>query len=304
MNNGNPSNVESWRAAALAAWRIADPSAKAEAASALGARAAVLRSGFQAGPDDGHGMAATARSERPASKKAASEAARRATPSVRDDERPGRPARPRTVAPRDLAARPLGTPAGRVALLHAVAHIEFNAIDLALDAAWRFDAMPDAFVLDWLSVAADEARHFRLLADEMARRGAAYGDLDAHDGLWRMADLTRADVLARMALVPGVLEARGLDATPPMQARLQAVGDTRAVAILQVILDDEIGHVAIGRRWFEWLCTQRGLDPRATFAALARRYGAPRPRGPLNIAARQAAGWTDEDIAQWEAWTG
>lgn len=289
MDNVNPSVAGALRAAALRAWRIADPSAKASAALVLGREAADARA------------AATASGPLPVDPSRLAPAPRM---QAGDDERPGRPARPRTVAPRDLAARPLGTPAGRIALLHAVAHIEFNAIDLALDAAWRFDGMPDAFLFDWLLVAADEARHFGLLADEMEARGAAYGDLDAHDGLWRMAELTRDDVLARMALVPGVLEARGLDATPPMQARLSAAGDTRAAAILQVILDDEIGHVAAGRRWFEWLCARRGLEPHGTFVGLARRYGAPRPRGPLNVAARRAAGWNDEDIAAWEAWTG
>jgi uncharacterized ferritin-like protein (DUF455 family) len=209
---------------------------------------------------------------------------------------PGRPARPLLVAPRDLAQRGLGTPAGRAALLHAVAHIEFNAIDLALDAAYRFRDMPDAFRADWISVAVDEARHFRLLAARLAELGMAYGDLPAHNGLWEMARLTAGDCLSRMALVPRVLEARGLDVTPGMIARLRAQGDAASVAVLEVILAEEVRHVAIGSQWFAWCCARAGRDPAATFLALVRdSRGA--LRGPFNLAARRAAGFDDAELA-------
>jgi len=209
---------------------------------------------------------------------------------------PGRPARPRLVDPRSVPARPVGSPEGRAALLHAIAHIEFNAINLALDAAWRFD-MPEEFMRDWLSVAVDEAKHFRLLRDEMRDRGHDYGDFDAHDGLWQLAWRTRDDVLARMALVPRVMEARGLDATPPLQRKLRGAGDARAVAILQVILDEEVRHVAIGNRWYHEICNARGLDPQASFIELYERHAVPPTRGPLNRQARLAAGFTEAELA-------
>lgn len=166
--------------------------------------------------------------------------------AVRALPRPGRPSRPRLVPPRNLAKRGLGTRAGRIALLHAVAHIEFNAIQLALDAAYRFREMPEAFVSDWLRVAVEEARHFRLLRARLRALGADYGDLPAHNGLWAMCFATRHDVLERMALVPRLLEARGLDVTPGMIARLEAAGDTESAAILRVIQHEEVAHVAIG----------------------------------------------------------
>lgn len=209
---------------------------------------------------------------------------------------PGRPPRPRLVDPADLPRRSPFTPAGRAALLHAVAHIEFNAINLALDAAWRFPGLPEAFYRDWLQVAAEEALHFTMLAGHLATLGAAYGDFDAHDGLWTMAQRTAGDVRARMALVPRTLEARGLDATPPMQARLRQAGDLAAVEILDVILRDEIGHVAIGNRWYAHLCARDGLDPVAAYADLARACGAPRLRGPFNLPARQAAGFRPDEL--------
>ena len=210
---------------------------------------------------------------------------------------PGRPSRPRLVPPSQVAQRSPFTAAGRAALLHAVAHIECNAIDLALDAVWRFPGLPEAYYRDWLQVAAEEALHFTLLTDHLASLGTTYGDFDAHDGLWAMVERTASDVIARMALVPRTLEARGLDATPPMQARLRAAGDLRAVEILDVILRDEVGHVAIGNRWYRWLCQRDGLDPVAHYAGLAQKHRAPRPRGPFNIEARQRAGFDAAEIA-------
>lgn len=209
---------------------------------------------------------------------------------------PGRPPRPRLVPPSDLPKRSAETPAGRAALLHAVAHIEANAIRLALDAVWRFAGLPADYYRDWLRVAAEEALHFSLLAEHLATLGQAYGDFDAHDGLWAMVEATRHDAVARMALVPRTLEARGLDATPPMQARLARAGDARAVEILDVILRDEVGHVAVGNHWYRWLCEREGLDPLAHYEVLAERHRAPHPKPPFNHAARHRAGFTEAEL--------
>jgi uncharacterized ferritin-like protein (DUF455 family) len=196
--------------------------------------------------------------------------------------------------------RSVHSPAGRAALLHAVAHIEFNAINLALDAVWRFAGLPESFYRDWLRVAAEEAHHFSLLAAHLATLGHAYGDFDAHDGLWAMCAKTAHDPLARMALVPRTLEARGLDATPPMQAKLRAAGDDAAVAILDTILHDEVGHVAVGNRWFRWLCERGGHEPLATFERLRQDHGAPRPKPPFNLEARARAGFGAAELAALE----
>ena len=210
---------------------------------------------------------------------------------------PGRPALPRLVPAKEVPARSPFTVAGRAALLHAVTHIEFNAINLALDAVWRFDAMPPAYYRDWLRVAGEEALHFTLLREHLLTLGFDYGAFDAHDGLWAMTQRTAHDCTARMALVPRTLEARGLDAAPPMQAKLRKAGDLRAVEILGVILRDEVGHVAIGNHWYRWLCARDGHDPVSLYAELALRYEAPRLRPPFNLAARRAAGFTEAEIA-------
>ncbi len=214
---------------------------------------------------------------------------------------PGRPALPRLVAAAQVPQRSPFTLAGRAALLHAICHIEFNAINLALDAVWRFAGMPEPYYRDWLQVAGEEALHFSLLHDHLQTLGHRYGDFDAHDGLWQMAEATRGDILARMALVPRTLEARGLDATPPIQAKLRKAGDHAAVAILDIILRDEIGHVAIGNHWYRWLCARDGLDPVALYPKLVARHAAPRLRPPFNRAARQAAGFSAEELDQLQA---
>ncbi|WP_244846793.1 ferritin-like domain-containing protein [Caballeronia sp. SL2Y3] len=209
---------------------------------------------------------------------------------------PGRPARPELVEPSSLKRRGMQSEAGRAVLLHALAHIEFNAINLALDAVWRFSSMPAEFYVDWLKVAAEEAHHFSLLRARLAEFGHAYGDFPAHDGLWEMAERTRGDVLARMALVPRTLEARGLDASPPIRKRLAQAGDHASAAILDVILRDEIGHVLIGNRWFRSLCDQAALDPHVTYERLAEQYHAPKLRGPFNLEARRDAGFDEAEL--------
>ena len=213
---------------------------------------------------------------------------------------PGTPVRPELRSHLDVPKRSPFTPEGLAALLHSVTHIEFNAINLALDAIWRFEGMPEAYYRDWLIVAAEEALHFTLLRTHLQSMGYDYGDFPAHTGLWDMTGKTSDDVLARMALVPRTLEARGLDATPPMQAKLRRVGTPQAldaVEILNVILRDEIGHVAIGNFWYRYLCAQRGLEPVKTYAQLALQYGAPRVKGPLNLEARRHAGFTAEELS-------
>lgn len=214
------------------------------------------------------------------------------------DGLPGRPSRPRLVPPKDVPTRSPFTPEGRAALLHAIAHIEFNAINLALDAVWRFPDMPPEFYRDWLRVASEEALHFTLLREHLLSLNADYGDFDAHDGLWLMTQRTAHDIVARMALVPRTLEARGLDATPPLQAKFARAGDTRAVEILAIILRDEVGHVAVGNHWYHWLCERQGLDPVAHDAELTQHYQAPRLRPPFNREARRAAGFSDDEIAR------
>ncbi|HJR11327.1 MAG TPA: ferritin-like domain-containing protein [Rhodanobacteraceae bacterium] len=211
---------------------------------------------------------------------------------------PGRPVKPRLVMPRDVPRRGLGSVDGRAALVHAVAHIEFNAINLAWDAVYRFRSMPDDYYRDWAGVAHDESRHFSLLSARLAQLGHAYGDFDAHNGLWEMATKTAHSCLARMALVPRVLEARGLDVTPGMIARLRAAGDHATADVLEIILREEVPHVAAGTRWFRFCCEREGRDPDSTFAELLREYVPTGLRGPFNLDARRAAGFGDVELAR------
>jgi len=209
---------------------------------------------------------------------------------------PGRPLRPELVPPLGVKRRAMNTVEGRATLIHALAHIEFNAINLALDAVWRFPDMPEAYYSDWLQVAQEEAYHFSLLADHLVTLGYEYGDFPAHNSLWELAERTQDDVLSRMALVPRTMEARGLDATPALRAKIAQAGDKAAAEILDIILRDEIGHVAIGNRWFAYLCEQRQLEPIACFAQLAAQFRAPTLRAPFNVAARLAAGFTPQEL--------
>lgn len=210
--------------------------------------------------------------------------------------RPGRPPRPELVHPGRLPKRSLHTDEGRRRLMHAVAHIEFNAINLACDAVYRFRGLPAAYYRDWLKVVADEARHFQMIRDYLRAHDCDYGDYPAHNGLWDMAERTAGDVLARMALVPRVLEARGLDVTPAMISGLRGAGDEDAARILETIYREEIEHVAAGSRWFHHVCAERGLEPRETFFDLVERHLAGQLRGPFNLDARREAGFEPEEL--------
>ncbi|WP_172633689.1 ferritin-like domain-containing protein [Nitrosococcus oceani] len=209
---------------------------------------------------------------------------------------PGRPVWPSLVAPRELPRRKLTTVLGRAALIHAIAHIEFNAINLAWDAVCRFHDLPGEFYDDWVQVALEEAYHFCLLQDHLHSMNHEYGDFPAHDGLWEMAQKTAHDPLVRMALVPRVLEARGLDVTPGMIERLQQAGDLRAVLILEIILRDEVGHVGIGSHWFRYLCESRELNAETTFRDLVNGYFKGKTRGPLHREARLRAGFSEAEL--------
>lgn len=211
---------------------------------------------------------------------------------------PGRPERPRLVPHTALKQRSIGSVTGRAALIHALAHIELNAIDLAVDIVWRFGQLPTEFYRDWIDVAREEAMHFQLLRGHLQSHGFDYGDFPAHNGLWEMAEKTKDDLLARLALVPRTLEARGLDASPAVKNKLIRAGDTRGGEILDIILRDEIGHVLIGNKWYGLVCNERGIDPVTAFAELSHRYEAPRPRGPFNLDARRAAGFSEQELAE------
>ncbi|THF60682.1 ferritin-like domain-containing protein [Pseudothauera rhizosphaerae] len=264
--------IQSLHDAALAALMLPDPDGKCRATDALLADRRAGRLAVVAGADD---------------------------PAPVTE--PGRPPRPELVAPQAVPMRRAGTREGHAALLHAIAHIEFNAINLALDCVYRFRALPAEFHDGWLAVAAEEAHHFGLVRGRLRALGFDYGDFPAHNGLWEMACKTAGDPLARMALVPRVLEARGLDATPPIMAKLKAIGDRDSVAVLEIILRDEIGHVALGDRWFRVLCAGRGLEPEATYVELIEAFDAPRPRPPLHVEARRAAGFSEAELARFGA---
>jgi len=210
---------------------------------------------------------------------------------------PGRPELPVLVSPLEVGKRSMRTAEGRAGLIHALAHIEFNAINLALDAVWRFAGMPQQYYADWLKVAAEEAYHFGLLNAHLQTLGYQYGDFTGHDSLWEMVARTQDDVLARMALVPRTMEARGLDASPSLRNKFAQIGDVAMAGVLDIILRDEIGHVAIGNVWFNWLCSKRELEPIATYATLAQQYSAPTLRKPFNLEARRQAGFTEAELA-------
>jgi uncharacterized ferritin-like protein (DUF455 family) len=209
-------------------------------------------------------------------------------------DRPGRPEKPELIPPRQMPKRALTTDKGRIALLHAIAHIELNAIDLALDIVARFatEPVPNSFFDGWMTVAFEEAKHFRMVRDRLRQLGADYGDLPAHDGLWQAAHDTRNDLTARLAVVPLILEARGLDVTPALQAKMREAGDMESAAVLDVIYEDEKGHVAVGAKWFRFLCARQKKDPAAAFQALVRANFRGPLKAPFNDIARAEAGLT------------
>lgn len=209
---------------------------------------------------------------------------------------PGRPDKPELVAHTAVKSKPLNSLEGRAGLIHAVAHIELNAIDLALDVVWRFSGMPAQFYTDWVQIAQEEAKHFLLLQRHLLSMGFDYGSFPAHNSLWDMAERTRGDVLARIGLVPRTLEARGLDASPAVKNKLISAGDLAAGRILDIILEDEIGHVAAGNRWYRYVCEQRGLDPIGTYRQLIQQYDAPKLKSPYNLTARRLAGFSEQEL--------
>jgi len=215
---------------------------------------------------------------------------------VRPPDRPARPAQPELLSPRDMPKRNARGDKGRIALIHAIAHIELNAIDLAWDIIARFTAydLPRDFYNDWIGVAVDEARHFGLLVNYLSYHGQAYGDFPAHDGLWQAAEDTSHDLLARLAIVPMVLEARGLDTTPPTIAKLREVGDDHAAEILATIAEEEIAHVAAGVRWFNYVCEQQKLEPTKTFQTLVKQHFKGQVKPPFATEAREQAGFSAE----------
>ncbi len=268
------------RSLALAALLCPDAVKKVALAQQIHAQAATLSVAYAALPDDLYPPSTSV------------------TPSTH--ALPGCPPQPLLVQHLNAPKRSPYTKDGLAALVHAVCHIEFNAVNLALDAVWRFAHMPQAYYFDWARVAAEEAQHFSLLSKQLHSMGYHYGHYPAHTGLWDMAEKTAGNITARMALVPRTLEARGLDATPPMQAKLRKVGSSDAmhtVAILDTILHDEVGHVAIGNHWYRWLCTRDGLEPVAHFKQLLVQYQAPRAKPPFNQVARRMAGFTDAEMA-------
>jgi uncharacterized ferritin-like protein (DUF455 family) len=209
-------------------------------------------------------------------------------------ERPGRPEKPELVPPKAVGKRSLHTVNGRIATLHAIAHIELNAVDLALDIVARFatEPVPNSFFDGWMQVAFEEAKHFRMVRARLNDLGAEYGDMPAHDGLWQAAHSTRNDLTARLAVVPLILEARGLDVTPSLQAKMRESGDLETAAILDVIYNDEKGHVAVGAKWFRFLCARERKDPAATFQQLVRANFRGSLKAPFNDVARAEAGLT------------
>lgn len=210
----------------------------------------------------------------------------------------GRPDKPELVHPREVPKRKLGTDKGKAAAIHSFCHIEFNAINLACDAVYRFQNMPAQYYRDWCRVASEEAYHFSLLQERLQELGSEYGDLPAHNGLWELAQKTSADVLDRMALIPRVMEARGLDVTPMIQKKFRNVGDQKTVDILDIILRDEITHVEAGSRWFLYLCQQRNLEPESTYLELVKNYMKGDVHCPMHFQARLEAGFSESELEQ------
>lgn len=210
---------------------------------------------------------------------------------------PGIPKHPELVDPKKVPVRAITSPDGHAAMLHAIAHIEFNAINLALDIIWRFPKMPETFYLDWLQVAKEEVYHFKLVTERLEQLGYHYGDFQAHSGLWDMAEKTQNDLLARLALVPRYLEARGLDVNPLIQEKFKSIGDTASIAILEIILRDEIGHVGFGSKWFHYLCEHQQRSAEDCYKELLAQYQLNKPNRQANLVAREQAGFSQNELA-------
>ena len=216
----------------------------------------------------------------------------------------GHPERPELVLPRQVPKRGLGSPEGQAAMIHAIGHIEFNAVNLACDAVFRYRDMPAEYYSDWINVAAEEVYHFSLIRERLRQLGYDYGDFPAHSGLWDLARKTSADLLQRMALVPRMMEARGLDVTPGIIEKFRQIGDQASIDILEVILHDEIGHVQAGSRWFNYVCQQRGMEPESTYLKLLTDYTGGKMSCPLHKQARLQAGFSESELNQLEALCG
>lgn len=213
------------------------------------------------------------------------------------------PVRPVLMAPRNMPNRGLGTRDGVIAFFHAIAHVEFMAVSLAWDLLYRFRGLPTQFYQDWLRIADEEAQHFELIRQHLRNLGIEYGDLPAHGGLWDHAVETADNLLARLAMVPRCMEARGLDVTPGIINKFVAMGDNAAVTILNRILTDEVIHVERGSFWFKTLCSQRGLDPDSHYQELIKQYyRGGKPKGPFNRELRVIAGFSDAELDWLEAY--
>jgi len=210
------------------------------------------------------------------------------------------PAKPIWINPRDLPRRRLGSDAGKRSFIHSIAHIEFNAIKLALDIAYRFKGLPAQFYRDWVYVANDECKHFELLNNHLAKYDCVYGDLPSHDGLWSMAVKTENDILARLSLVPRYLEARGLDVTPFMLDKLKAQKDTASAAILEIILEDEVGHVAFGTTWLDFVCEQFSVERENVYFENINHFMKGQILGPFNRSLRLRAGFSEAELTELE----
>lgn len=209
---------------------------------------------------------------------------------------PGRPDKPELIKPKDVVRRNTHTEEGRAAMVHSFAHIEFNAINLAWDLIWRFQDMPKEFYLDWAQVAEEETKHFKLLRDYLNRKSYDYGSFPAHDGLWTIAEQTKHDILLRLAVVPRIMEARGLDVTPDLIERFRQAKDDDMVTILELILEEEIGHVMFGTKWYRFICQRMEKDPEEKFREIMNDYLPSSKTKKINKNARLKAGFSQAEI--------
>lgn len=219
-------------------------------------------------------------------------------PYIIDDKliKPGRPEKPVLITPKDVPRRNIQTKDGRAAMVHSFAHIEFNAINLAWDLICRFQDMPDEFYYDWVCIATEETKHFKLLRENLNNMGYDYGDFPAHDGLWTIAEKTKHDILLRLAVVPRIMEARGLDVTPNLIKRFRDIKDDKTVSILELILEEEIGHVLVGTKWYRYLCEKLNLDAEEKFRQIVEEFSPAAKTKNINNRARLMAGFNQSEL--------